>query len=639
MSPTKNPLTFDDLYPGASAIFDGGIATELYERGFYINRPFEELNLTHPRDVAGVHQAYLEAGAMAVTTNSFSLTTPQLEKFDNQGRQGELLQAAIRIAHGAVKSTKSGAKVGLSLGPMGVLIEPLGKVAKSEVVDEYEKLSRLAQAGGQDCVFDFYILETFGNIDELECAIDGIRRADPVRPILASVTVVSAEAAFIAAFAKRIGERADVQALGMNCSEGPHDLLQSLKVLRPLTAKKIVIQPNAGIPRNINGRYFYMTSPDYMAKFAKRFAEAGAWGVGGCCGTGPDHIRAITQAMKMVEVKRSHYRVDTTHQPHLEFIEGVKREHTDVDRRTLDKRRRSRIGEKLAAGKKVITIELASPRGTNLTKFLTALEKCRKAGVEFVNVPDGARASTRVSSLHLAAYINTKPEIGVTVLPHFTTRDRNLIALQSDLLGASVNNVHDILLITGDPPKLGNTRDATAVYDIDSIGLTYLVDRLNQGLTPSGDDIGSETHYGIGVASNPTALNLELELKRWQYKVESGADFAVTQPIYEAETFLRWKKAIGAQYRPHIVGIWPFVSYKNAEFMAHEVPGVFVPSWALDEMQKVQDDPEASVRTGVQIAARIMNELWNHCEGFAISAPLGKVDVALETLKHLKEKI
>lgn len=630
------PKTFDDLYPGVSAIFDGGVATELYERGFYINRPFEELNLTHPRDVAGVHEAYLDAGAMMVTTNSFSLTTPQLEKFDNQGRQAELLQSAIRIASKAVRARKPEAKVGLSLGPMGVLIEPLGKVAKSEVVDEYEKLSLLAQAtgktGADSADFDFYILETFGNIDELECAINGLRKADQVRPILASITVVSTETSMLQNFAKRIGERDDVQALGMNCSEGPHDLLQSLKVLRPLTDKKIVVQPNAGIPRNINGRYFYMTSPDYMAKFAKRFAEAGAWGVGGCCGTGPDHIQAIAQAMKMVEVKK----VDQARQPHIEILERISNDGTGVERRTLETRNKSRISEKLTAGKKVISIELTSPRGTDVSKFMTALKKCREAGVEFVNVPDGARASTRVSSLHLAAFVNSKPELGITVIPHFTTRDRNLIALQADLLGASVNNVHDVLVITGDPPKLGNTRDATAVYDIDSIGLTYLVDRLNQGLTPSGDEIGSQTHFGIGVASNPTAVNMELELKRWQYKVESGADFAVTQPIYEAETFLKWKKSIGSLYRPHIVGIWPFVSHKNAEFMAHEVPGVYVPKWALEEMAAVQDNPEASILTGVKIAAKIMNDLWDHCEGFAISAPLGKVDVALETLKQLK---
>lgn len=622
---------FVDLFDHNYVVFDGGVATELYERGFYINRPFEELNLSHPRDVAAVHESYIDAGAMMVTTNSLSLTSPQLDKFDLKSKQAELLQAAIRTARSAATATGKKAKVGLTFGPMAVLIEPLGPTSHEEVRAEYETLTRAALEVPE---YDFYILETFSSIDELSCAIDGIRRADQTKPILASITAMSSETTFIQNFGIRIGNRNDVQALGMNCSEGPNDLLQSLKILKPFTEKPIVIQPNAGIPRSINGRYFYMTSPDYMAKFAKRFVEAGAFGVGGCCGTGPDHIRAIAQSLKMMEVKapqihnlRQELSTQTGTIQILDRVESL--------RRPLQERTQSKIGARLKQKNKLISIELTSPRGTDLTKFLKSIEQVKAAKVEFVNVPDGARAATRVSSLHLAAFVNSKPELGVTVVPHFTTRDRNLIALQADLLGASVNQVHDLLLVTGDPPKLGNSRDATAVYDIDSIGLTYLVDHLNQGLSPQGDAIGSKTNFGIGVATNPTAINLELEVQRFKYKVESGADFAFTQPIYEAETFLRWKDQVGSSYLPHLVGIWPFVSFKNAEFMAHEVPGVFVPKWALEKMASVQDDPVASIQMGIEIAAKIMRDLSDHCEGFAISAPLGKVEVALEALKNV----
>lgn len=609
------------------AVFDGGVATELYERGFYINRPFEELNTSHARDVQGVHESYLDAGAMIVTTNSFSLTSPQLEKFDIRDRQGELLQQAIRIARAAVATKGGKGKVALSLGPMGALIEPLGPVSKEEVVLEY---SRLAQEAINESGFDLYILETFSNLDELESAIEGVRRVDRVRPLLASVTVQSSDTGLIEGFARRIGNKPDVQGLGMNCSEGPHDLLQSLKILRPLTTLPIVIQPNAGIPRNINGRYFYMTSPDYMAKFAKRFIEAGAWGVGGCCGTGPDHIRAIAQAVRMMEVKAA-----PSPAP-LQLAGGIEiAEKLNPVRRELSTRKSSSLGQALLSGEKVISVELTAPRGTDLTKFDLALNRLEEAGVRFVNVPDGARASTRVSSLHLATRVKADPARKLTVIPHLTTRDRNLIALQSDLLGASVNGVHELLLVTGDPPKLGNSKDATAVYDIDSIGLTWLVDRMNQGLTPLGDPIGSKTEFCIGVAANPTAINLDLELRRWKYKVESGADFAVTQPVYEAETFRRWKDRIGSDQRPHLVGIWPFISQKNAEFMAHEVPGVFVPPWALERMAAAQDDPERAVRTGIELSVEVMKSLWNDCEGFAISAPLGRVEVVLEVLKCL----
>lgn len=619
------------LFPNSPRylVFDGGVATELYERGFYINRLYEELNLSNLKDVAGVHESYIDAGAMVLTTNSFSIPSPQLEKYDLKAKQRELLLGAIEAADLAVRNKRSDARIGLSFGPMGVLIEPLGPTSKDEVRAEYETLARYARELPK---YHLYLLETFSNIDELECAIEGIRRVDPATPVLASITTLSSETLFMQSFAERIGQRSDVQYLGINCSEGPHDLLQSLKVLKPLVSKPLIIQPNAGIPRNINGRYFYMTSPDYMAKHAKRFIEAGATGVGGCCGTGPAHIKAIAQSIRMMEAKA----------PGDEKVKEITlgdftlHEKVEPARRPLPERTRSKISQKIASGQRILSIELTSPRGTDLTRFMASIEQIRKAGVDLVNVPDGARASTRVSSLHLASRINSGSGPGVTVIPHFTTRDRNLIALQSDLLGASINGVHDLLLITGDPPKLGNSKEATPVYDIDSIGLTWLVDRLNQGLTPQGDTLGSRTDFAIGVASNPTAINLELELKRWKFKVESGADFAVTQPIYEADTFRRWRDAVGAHYRPHVVGIWPFVSLRNAEFMAHEVPGVHVPSWALEKMSRTQDRPEDAVKTGIEIAMRIMDDLKNECEGFAISAPLGRVEVALEVLKCLE---
>jgi homocysteine S-methyltransferase len=403
-----------------------------------------------------------------------------------------------------------------------------------------------------------------------------------------------------------------------------------------LVSKPIIVQPNAGLPRQINGRYFYMTSPDYMAKYARRYVELGATGVGGCCGTGPEHIRAIAQTLRMMKRKvggESLERSGLICEP-----SGVE---ADVPASSLSPlshgaTRKSRILQKLSRGEKIISIELVSPKGTELHHFLESVEKIREAGISFVNVPDGARAATRVSSLHLAAYVHGRAELGMTIIPHFTTRDRNLIALQSDLLGASINHVHDILLVTGDPPKLGNNKDATGVYDIDSIGLTYLVHCLNQGKNPKGEPLGSQTYFGIGVAANPTALNLDLELSRWGYKVQSGADFAVTQPIYDPRVYGKWRESIqckGAD-RPHLVGIWPFLSYRNAEFMAHEVPGVSVPLSILQRMERYKDRPKEAGREGALIAMEIMDHLWKIAEGFVISAPLGKTDLALEVAKR-----
>lgn len=632
----SNPL----FAKGKPVLFDGGIATELYERGFYINRPFEELNLNNPGDVAAVHQSYIEAGAQFITTNTFSIPRHQLAKYDIAGRQAELIEAALRIANQArdsakVASNAAATRIALAVGPTGAVIEPLGPMSLDEVRSEYEGIARLARTSREErgLGFDTYILETFSEPRELDAAIEGIRRADPDVPILASMTVSSHQTELLTEFALRFGSDPRIQAVGLNCSDGPQDLLKSVQIigqnLRSKVTHPLIVQPNSGLPRQINGRYFYMTSPDYLAKYARRFMDAGADGVGGCCGTGPLHIEAIAKSLSMLTARAQSGGA-------IEISDGGPDEEVQTPVSAVDAARarsRSVVLSLLARGEKVRSVELMAPKGTSLEAFERAVRSVEGAGIPLVNVPDGARASTRVGSLHLAAHLNRLQDFRAKVLPHFTPRDRNLIALQADLLGASINGVHDLLLITGDPPKLGNNKNATAVYDIDSIGLTYMVHCLNQGRTVSGEELGSRTGFSIGVASNPTAPNLDLELSRWKYKVQSGADYAVTQPIFEPETFLRWRDKVGSSYRPHVVGIWPFLSLRNAEFMANEVPGVFVPQWAIDRMAKVSGSPEDSRKMGIEIAREVMERIADACEGFAVSAPLGKVEIALEVLK------
>jgi homocysteine S-methyltransferase len=620
---TSNPNT-------APLIFDGGIGTELYERGFYINRPFEELNLQSPKDVVAVHEAYIESGANVITLNTFSANGPQFRKFDIEDNLRPLIEAALRCGNEARRNRKKpDVRLGLSMGPLGVLVEPLGPTGLDEARDEFKRVATIAsayaQANPKEGAYEVYLLETFTNLSELAAAIDGIRSVDRERAILASISVKSSQTQFLAAFSERIGARDDVQYLGLNCSEGPSDLLSSLQKLRSFTTKPIIVQPNAGTPRHVNGRYFYMTSPDYLAKYAKRFIEAGAAGVGGCCGTGPDHVRAIRGAVRMASAQSKSHSA-----PAIE-ISG---EAVDVMRKgtRIERRLRSRVLEQLAQGSKVLSVEMVPPRGTDVEKFLASAKLLTDSGIDFVNIPDGARAMTRVSSLHMATWTQSATSGRLTVIPHFTTRDRNLIALQSDLLGASLNGVHDLLVVTGDPPKLGNNRDATAVYDIDSIGLTYLAASLNRGESPNGDSLGSATGFGIGVAANPTAANLELELKRWGYKVESGAHYAITQPIFDPEKYHRWVEKIGRNYRPQIVGIWPLVSLRNAEFMANEVPGVHVPKWVIEEMEKAGDDKAEAEKRGIEIAVKTMETLASSCEGFCVSAPLGRVPVALSAI-------
>lgn len=613
------------VFDNGIIVFDGGIGTELYGKGFFINRPFEELNLNSPGDVLAVHEAYIKAGANVITTNTFSISRPQLKKFDIEDKQEALIKSALEIANKARVGTD--VKVAFSIGPTGVLIEPLGPTSRKQVRAYFAEIASFALKNGK---FDLYILETYTNISELEDAIEGVRSVDSKTPILASFAPIGHQENLIQSFMGRIAHREDVQALGLNCGQGPSDLYKILKNIGPSLTKPIIIQPNAGIPNQLNGRYFYMTSPDYMAKYAKNFVEAGAAGVGGCCGTGPDHIRAIRNAVRMlnskhVKVERD-LSVEKKDSPKIQFAQ-----------RPLSERKESYMGQKLKEGEKIFSIEVLPPKGPDVEKFLQQLGLIDQNKIDFVNVPDGPRASTRISSMHVASLVNRDSRFNLKVLPHFTTRDRNLIALQSDLLGAYVNCVYDVLVVTGDPPKLGNNREATSVYDVDAIGLTYMMNCLNKGVSPKGENLGKPTNFGIGVAANPTAINMELEVQRWSYKCESGADFAVTQPIFDPDSYLRWREKTSSNSRPHLIGIWPFISYANAEFLAHEVPGVKVPESVLQEMEKTKDNKEEAIKRGIEIALQTMKKLENSCEGFCVNAPLGKVEVALELIKLFRK--
>jgi methionine synthase I (cobalamin-dependent)/5,10-methylenetetrahydrofolate reductase len=615
----------NSLFSNGILVFDGAIGTELYGRGFYINRPFEELNLTAAADVIAVHKSYIDAGAKVITTNTFSIPSFQLKKFDIEKQQQALLEAALKNANEARKQSQAeGIKIAVSIGPTGQLMEPLGPMSRSEVFEEYQKIAQNTLNTGVP--FDFFILETFSNVDELEEAFLGLQSTCKDKGIIASISVSSSGMdSLLSLFAQRFSGK-DVLALGLNCSEGPSQLFTAVKKLVPLTEHPVLVQPNAGIPQQINGRYFYMTSPDYLAKFAKRYVESGALGVGGCCGTGPEHILAISQAVKMANAQKK---------ATLSFTEQFEKEdtHARFEYEKLEDRK-SFVAESFKSGKKFFSIEVNPPKGCQLDAFFEQLMPIQKAGVHFVNIPDSPRATTRVSSLHAAISVQNQQKLGLHVLPHLTTRDRNLIALQADLLGAHANGVRDVLIVTGDPPKLGNNKDATGVYDVDSIGLTYLVNCLNHGQSPSGESLGSRTQFGIGVASNPTALNLELELRRWQFKVESGADFAVTQPIFDGDNYHRWLEKISKHHRPHMIGIWPLVSLRNAEFLANEVPGVYVPKWVLEEMAKAGDNKEEAIKRGLEIAEKVMRNVWDSCAGFCVSAPLGKIPIGIDLIRR-----
>jgi len=539
-------------------VFDGGVGTYLYEKGVFINTCFDELNLTNPDIVSTVHRDYLNAGADVIETNTFGANQFKLAPFGLEPKVYEIALAGARLAK---KVAQDRALVAGSVGPLGVQIEPLSKLSFDEAKDAFREQVRGLIDGGVDIV----ILETFSHIPEIVQAVRAVRELSADIPLIAQVTINDdgqlLSGASLEAFVKALLPY-PVDVIGLNCSVGPKAMLEALETLKPLTSLPLSVQPNAGLPQRIGGRNLYLASPEYLAEYAKRFILTGAAVVGGCCGTNPSHIKAIRRAVQALHPAR---RMDTRAADlTVTLAEAVK---------VYDQRDKSRLANKLLRGEFVRLVELVSPRGVSPAQQVAKARKLFHFGVDAINIPDGPRASARMSALALAVIIQR--EVGIETLLHFACRDRNVIGMQSDLLGAWALGLRNILAITGDPPKLGNYPDATAVFDVDAIGLTNLVKRLNHGLDLAGNPIGEPTGFSIGVGVNPGAINLDEELRRLDWKIEAGAEYMITQPVFDTRILEQFMKRIAHVKLPLICGIWPLVSYRNAEFMNNEVPGSY----------------------------------------------------------------
>jgi methionine synthase / methylenetetrahydrofolate reductase(NADPH) len=599
-------------------VADGGMATSLYDKGFYLNRSFEELSILHAEAVREVTAGFRRAGAQLLTTNTFGAIRPKLTEYGLQDRLVEILQASVNIARGVANGESY---VLGCIGPLGRVLEPLGPTSFEEAVEIFGENARILEGAE----VDGFTLIGFHDLKELKAAVQAIRLYSG-RPVFAHVGIQDNQKTN---YGNTLPEYAglmnqlDVDVLGLAGEVGPSGMLTALQSIRDLTEKPISLLPNAGFPRLVNDQYIYLCNPDYIGKFAKRFVQAGANIVGGHSGVGEQHIRAIANALRMTQGLRQEK------QALVQVIQPATDEPAEVAALNV----RSKLGAKLAARERVVSVELNPPRGVDSQAFFNHCAELAKGGVEFVNVPDGARAVARVSSTHLSGYI--QKTYGLEAIPHFTARDRNLIGLQSDLLGAHLNGVRNVLLVTGDPPKLGNCPGATGVYDVDAIGMTHILSRMNQGLDLGGSSFGQPTEFVVGVALNPTAPDLELELRRFRYKVEAGADFAITQPIYDVEAYRRFLDQVQGMNIPIMMGIWPLVSLRNAEFLKNEVPGVSVPDWVLEEMEKAGDNKDDAVKRGLDIAVQTMVEARNEVAGFQVSAPFNRVEVALKAIHGL----
>jgi homocysteine S-methyltransferase len=615
---------FADIFANRSVLADGAMGTVLYSRGIFINRCYDELNLSDPSLILSIHEDYLQAGAEILETNTFGANRFRLTRHGLAEKVSEINAAGVRLARQAVDHLKdkqaADAWVAGSVGPIGVRLEPLGKTGLDEARAAFaEQISALAGAGA-----DMLIIETMPALNEAREALVAAREMAPELPVLVMVTVddesncldgSSPEQA--AALLTEWG----AGAIGVNCSTGPATVLTALEAMRKATNLPLAAMPNAGMPRAVEGRNIYLCSPEYMASFARKAIAAGAQIVGGCCGTTPNHIRAMRSAMRAIDA-----------QSRVESAGATPVLNTETPPAPLG--RRSLIGSRIENGEFVTLVEIVPPKGINCAREIDGARLLAGLGVNAINVPDSPRASARMSAQSLC--IQIQQHTSIETILHYTCRDRNILSIQSDLLGASSIGLHNILCLTGDPPKLGNYPDATAVFDVDAIGLVNIVHRLNHGLDIGANSIGASTNLTIGVAANPGVPDIENELRRFRYKVEAGAEYAITQPVFDLRLLEVFLERIREFRIPVIAGIWPLTSLRNAEFMKNDLR-VSMPEEIMLRMAQA-DTPDAARKEGVIIAQEMLEAVRPLVQGVQVSAPFGRYAVAAEVIANVLPK-
>jgi homocysteine S-methyltransferase len=599
-------------------VCDGAMGTMLYGKGVFINRCFESLNQTQPDLVVDVHGEYLKAGADVIETNTFGANRMKLRGFGLGDQVAAINRAGAELARRAIEKAGGHAYVAGAIGPLGVRVEPWGKTG----IDEAEEMFREQAQALLDGKVDLFILETFRDLNEIGAAIAAVRRVCDL-PIVAQMTTeedgLSLDGAPPEQFAPELIKRG-ANVVGVNCSVGPAPMLETVERISDIVDVWLSAQPNAGRPRDIEGRNLYLCSPEYMASYARRFIASGVRLVGGCCGTTPEHIRQIALAAKSMGPGLARQARGEQDAPRVAEQPNA--------RPAISRELKSALAKKLVNGGFVRSIELVPPRGHGSASAMEDAKRLAARGVDVALIPDGPRTGARMSALSLAVLV--QQHAAVEVLLQYSCRDRNLLGIQSDLLGAHAMGIRNVLGITGDVRNLGSIPDATAVFDVDSIGLTNVITRLNHGLDIGGQSIGDPTAFHTGVMVNPSR-DLDQEMRRLEFKVEAGAEFAVTRPVFDVAAFERFLKRVTPMGLPVIVGIWPFESALNAEFMANEVPGVTVPEAMVERMRRTTS-AEAAMAEGVSVAREIVTAVKGMAAGVHISSPSGRLDAALDVL-------
>ncbi len=619
----------DRLFDGGTVLCDGAMGTMLYARGIFINRCYDELNLSQPELVREIHTEYLQSGAEVIETNTFGANAFRLETHGLKDKVCEINLAGVRLARECVTQIRdkqaAEAFVAGAIGPLGVRLEPLGKVGLEEAREAFAQQIRALAKGGPGVGVDLLIIETMTSLAEAEQAILAARSVAPDLRVIVMMTVdeegncLDGSSAETAA-AKLTEWGAD--AVGCNCSAGPATVLSVIERMRPVTTKPLAAMPNAGIPRAVEGRTIYLTSPEYMASFTRKLVKAGASIVGGCCGTTPSYIRAMKSSLRALDAMEGGARVMETNGA------GRAAAKTAPKIEPAPLAQRSRMGAMVAAGDFVTMVEIVPPKGIDCSKEIDGAAMLHRLGVDAINIPDSPRASARMSAQSLCVQI--QQHVGIETILHYTCRDRNVLSIQSDLLGASSIGLKNILCLTGDPPKLGNYPNATAVFDVDAIGLVNVVHNLNYGLDIGSNSIGASTGFTIAVAANPGVQDMDQEVRRFAFKVEAGAEYAITQPVFDLRVLEEFLRRIEGFRIPVIAGIWPLTSLRNAEFMKNDLR-VSMPDEIMARMAKVTT-PEEGRAEGARIAREMLAEAKPMVQGVQVSAPFGRYSVAADVL-------
>lgn len=610
------------LEDGSVHLMDGALGTVLYQRGVFVNVCYDELNLSQPDLVLGVHADYVRAGSELIETNTFGANPVKLSTFGLESRTEEINEAAARLA---VRAAGGSAVVLGSIGPLGIRIEPWGPTSVDEATAFFARQAAGLAAGG----VGGFVLETFSDMSELLAALRAVRQVSSDRPAFAQMSfgedLETAYGTTVEQMARTL-DATDADVIGLNCSVGPTATLDAVEILVTITDRPISALPNAGLPRNIGDRKIYMASPEYMARYALRMADAGARFLGGCCGTTAEHVRHMAAHLKTARPPQ--FRVVDRASGSLsdDTDDSIAEEITEQITERVPLAECSDLGARLKAREFVRGIELAPPRGWAPTPLVDVAQQARLAGFHTVHILDGPARRTRMHSLAAARIVEREAE--VETVAHYSCRDRNMLGMVGDLLGAAASGLRNVLLITGDPPR-GGPYDSGGAFDIDSIGLTNVVQGLNLGLDPGGESIGQPTRFVIGVAVNHTAPDLDAELHRFAWKVDAGADFAVTQPVFDPVGFLAFLERLETYGVPILAGLWPPLSLRNTEFLAHEVPGIVVPPSVLARMKAAADKgPEAEAQEGVALVREVYEQIADSVAGVVVSCPGNLVERA-----------